>query len=133
MTDPERRDWALLTKCGGVVSILKQLTLAEARAAYERLDPFYGQTLTYYEASPDGEHPMQEAGRGSMSACDLRDVIGPEGWDASEMMTWERWPQSITVKYGTPEWDVQMERTKNYREQWAKDHPETARKWFNLK
>lgn len=94
MTD---RHWSLLTKTrAGVVSILRDLTLAEAKAAYMRLDPKYGvvhTTLVY------GDGNRVENSRGCIAdnnTIELRAVFGPPTWDSDEVKAWDaqsEWPK----------------------------------------
>lgn len=102
------RDWSLMTKTkGGVVSILRDLSLSECRQAYKRLNPDYGITKTYYKQHA-GSNALavteQDFSFGGMEVHDnrieMREVFGPPGWDRSEIVTWDEWPKSIII-----EWD----------------------------
>lgn len=84
--DEARRAWSILTKSrGGTVSVIRDLTLAECRQMYERLDPWYG-----YSVAGDGEVVMRHC---QESDIEIREVFGPEDWDRSEMSTWQSWPK----------------------------------------
>lgn len=90
--DPKRRDWTLITKSrGGTVSILKELTLAEALATYERLDQMYGQTYRV----PKNVNSYSYGGRICADGdIELRQIVGPEGWT---MPPTPQWPKFVKV------------------------------------
>lgn len=104
--DEGARHWSLMTKTRkGVVSILRELTLAECRGAYERLDPEYGRVHFLYAAGPDGGG---SGGGGwgrivSGDEIDIREVFGPAEWDrAAEMEKWNHWPKLETIEWDDP-------------------------------
>lgn len=95
--DPTRKDWSLMVKTrNGTVSLLRDLTLAEVRSAYERLDPFYGDFYGPIQHMPGGgwirKGPTRLAEPGDVVQ---REVIGPAGWDRAEIETWDRWPKDL--------------------------------------
>ncbi len=104
MSDPSARYWTLMTKTeGGVVSILRELTLDECRQAYHRLNPDYQRTYTNY--ATEGGGSMSCDGR-TIQDSDIaqREVFGPPGWDASEVDDWdEPWPKIRTIPLDSPE------------------------------
>src|SRR4051812_42935500 len=104
MSDPNGRHWSLMTKTeGGVVSILRDLTLNECRQAYHRLNPDYQHTYTNY--ATEGGGAMGFHGR-PVNKSDIaqREVFGPPDWNASEVDTWdEPWPKIRTVPLDSPE------------------------------
>lgn len=102
MFDPESRAWSLMTKTRkGVLSILRDLTLAECRQAYHRLNPEYGQTHTMI---------VWEGGDASgLGRCvddnemEIREVFGPPDWDASEVSGWDDpWPKLHRIELDDP-------------------------------
>ena len=104
--DANARAWSLMTKThGGVVSIVRDLTLAEVRQAYERLDPWYGTVhKRYFYTDSRGTRIDVTRGNGGClrahnhSAIDLREVFGPIDWDRSEIGSWDTWPQHKAVE-----------------------------------
>ncbi len=73
--DPTLPHWWIMTKSeGGVVSVIRDLTLRQAQQIYNRFDPFYGL-------------PPLSAGSGIMMRVNdgdivLREIFGPPGWPA---------------------------------------------------
>ena len=108
-----RRAWSIMTKSrAGTVSILRDLTLEECRRTFERLDPWYGQVSTQYEASdPNKRDPNIVSGGVSSGSgrtpeagdIEIREVWGPPDWDRSEMNSWKHWPEFVTIKWDDPE------------------------------
>ena len=95
----ERAGSILTRSVGGTVSVIRDLTLDECRAIYDRLDPWHGH---YYD------QPKQQDGSGlrtwgmagvtSMRRVEdgdieVREVFGPPEWDRGEMNTWGHWPK----------------------------------------
>jgi hypothetical protein len=106
--DPNRRAWSLMTRSrGGTVSILRDLTLAECRQSYERLDPEFGCTTTLYERSQGSEEYHGRGrvivGREADGEIVQREVFGPDDWDRKEMEEWPRWPKRECVKWEDPQ------------------------------
>lgn len=101
MTD--ERAWSLLTKTrGGVVSVLRELTLAECKKIYQRLNPNYGVTYTSYEADGGGTFSCDFRTM-SDGEVDIREVFGPDGWDHKEVRGWDEWPKHRLVKTTDPQ------------------------------
>lgn len=103
--DPEKPSWSIMTKSrGGTVSVIKDLTLEQARRTYERLDEWYGMADTCMSVHPDF---LQDGCSGMVSggACrtcqdsdiEVREVFGPPGWDGFGPGEIERWPKITTV------------------------------------
>ncbi len=89
MTDyaPNGQHWSIMTKSyGGTVSVVRGLTLDEARKTYERLDVFYGQ-ISYKER---GNHAS-----GGQGVIEIREVFGPPGWSMDDLNA-QRWPRDPT-------------------------------------
>jgi hypothetical protein len=87
---------------GGVVSILRDLTLAECRQAYMRLNPDYGMTYTSYEIEGGGSF-SQGGRRVSDGEVEIREVFGPADWDHAEIRGWDgEWPKFKTIKIADP-------------------------------
>jgi hypothetical protein len=110
--DPVGRHWTLMTKTyNGVVSILKELTEAEAKAAYTRLDPWYGRVRFKSRGDPSDHMVIV----GSPSDIEMREVFGPPGWkmDAS----WHPWPRQATEDEEVAE---DLRRTDEAK--WRKEH-----------
>lgn len=85
--DPEGRHWSILTKSrGGVVSVIRDLTLAEVRSVYDRLNPWYG--LVAYKGDGVGRNTEE-------SDIILREVFGPPGWTMASLGG-ARWPRDAT-------------------------------------
>lgn len=97
----ERRAWALLTKArNGTVSILRDLTLAECRQSYQRLNPNYGQTRLTYEGDECYISHYNSIGGAEI---ELREAFGPEDWDRAEVATWDApWPKWELIKLSDP-------------------------------
>lgn len=106
------RHWSLLAKTrGGVVSILRELTLAEAKALYMRLDPMYGVVMTTVLYSDGTEIQSTNEGHRGDNVVDLRAVFGPPTWDHNEVDAWQaesesEWPKQEVkhVDRPPPEW-----------------------------
>jgi hypothetical protein len=107
MTHPSDKAWSLLTKThGGVVSILRDLTLREVQQAYERLDPSFGcvHRKCFYTNANGVRAPAEVSmhyhdGHGSSKdPITLREVFGPIDWDRKEMANWDRWPKSEEIE-----------------------------------
>lgn len=82
--DPERRDWSLLTISNkGTVSLLRNLTLAQVKEVYMRLDPFRD---AYAVVDEKGSGPIY----GVNNTIKQREVFGPQGWDDSEVRDWRK-------------------------------------------
>lgn len=78
--DPALPSWSILTKShGGTVSVIRDLTLEQARQIYERLDPWYGQVSFENEGSSMGLHN---------GTIELRQVFGPPGWPPDMVHEW---------------------------------------------
>jgi hypothetical protein len=101
--NPDAKAWSLLTKTrGGVVSILRDLTLAECRQAYHRLNPQYGVTVTSFKSLEGGTY-TDAVGSLLPSHIEIREVFGPGGWDRNEVRTWDApWPKYVTVEADDP-------------------------------
>lgn len=100
--DPNQRAWSLMTRShGGMVSVLRDLTLAECRQTYERLDPWYGHHSVSYESEGGGSY---SSGGRSVNDGDIevREVFGPSDWDSSEMSSWSSWPTHELIKLDDP-------------------------------
>jgi len=104
--DPQAKAWSLMTKSHkGVVSVIRDLTLADARQLYERLDPWYGHHSTQHSIHRDYLKPgvfgavSGGAGRSvSDGDIEVREVFGPPGWDRTEVDAWGgEWPKITTI------------------------------------
>lgn len=111
--DPNAPLWSIMTKShGGTVSVIRGLTLEEARKTYERLDPWYG-SVSYIDRAEEErtrkwneEHASSGAimlasfsthGRSiSDGDIDIREVFGPAGWTTADMASWQHWPRRAT-------------------------------------
>lgn len=92
------RSWSIMTKSrGGAVSVIRDLTLDEARQTYERLDPWYGYR-SFYKLWPDGICRGGASRTAEDGDIEIREVFGPPGWDRSEVSSWPSWPKSTTVR-----------------------------------
>lgn len=87
--------WSILTKTrGGTVSVLRDLTLAEAKQIYERLDSWFGVTQTI-KVFPDGTNHYGGVGRHVQDGdIEIREVFGPPDWNVSEVNSWDHWPKT---------------------------------------
>lgn len=109
MFDPEKPLWSLLTKSrGGTVSILRGLTLREAKAAYNSLSRDYGREILCYR-NEAGDGWLSVGSQGSISFGDnsgeivLREVFGPEGWDFKDVAAyWDEWPKFVEIEWDDP-------------------------------
>ena len=67
-----------------VVSILRDLPLEQCRAAYEKLDPWWGYVAVEHEM-PDGSFRARDGSivmrHGQQGDIEIRAVFGPPGWD----------------------------------------------------
>jgi hypothetical protein len=98
----DRKAWSILTKTRkGVVSVLRDLTLVEAKNIYQRLNPEFGSSNVFYQT---GEGCGYSGAMRSVSdnEIDLREVFGPEDWDRSEIREWDKGPDKILVDYSDP-------------------------------
>ena len=110
--DETARHWSLVTKTRkGVLSILRDLTLSECRHIYDRLSPKYGVTQVWYEAKDPAETDSGCGGYSSWSSggfastddkIEIREVIGPPGWDSSEVESWDAWPRHEYIAWSDP-------------------------------
>lgn len=122
--DPEKPLWSIMTKSrGGTVSVIRDLTLDQARRTYERLDPFYGQTeetLTVHkDFLEEGCIGMSSGGGACRTVSDgdieVREVFGPPGWMWFDALNY--WPKFYPI-YTDDKWNVLPD---EYQE-----HPERA-------
>ena len=96
------RSWSLMTKTrGGLVSILRDLTLDECKGAYQRLNPEYGYTWTTYESENGGVWSSQHSIL-NKDEIEMREVFGPPGWDVAEVHSWDEWPKRELIKLDDP-------------------------------
>lgn len=97
--DPTKPLWSIMTKSrAGNVSVIRGLTLEEARRAYERLDPCYGMRSAHkrvhraFKTRPcsvsfgSGLYQIQD------SDIDVREVFGPAGWTGFGPDEITNWP-----------------------------------------
>lgn len=97
------REWTLITKArNGTVSILRDLTLEECRAAYERLDPCYGMIATVYETKDGGTTCSSSLRSVNDGDIEVREVVGPKHWNMKEMNEWQHWPKIEEIKLDDP-------------------------------
>jgi hypothetical protein len=119
--NPDEKHWSIMTKSrGGVVSVIRDLTLDEARKVYERLDPWYG--VVAYSGEGNSRHCQD-------SDIDVREVFGPPGWSQATDLRAAYWP-----RIATEEEQAQHEKSQEqYREMMARmveAKPEKRRGWL---
>lgn len=93
--DPDKPLWSIMTKSrGGTVSVIRDLTLAQARQMYERLDPAYGRhvrpLMVHKDFLPKKVTWSAIGGQGydiSDGDIEIREVFGPEGWESKDFLT----------------------------------------------
>lgn len=101
--DPNGPHWFIMTKArNGTVSVIRGLTLEEARRTYERLDPFYGmhseQFSVHRDFLPEGTLMMLSGGAARWSQdsdIEIREVFGPPGWEGFDEL--DHWPKITTI------------------------------------
>lgn len=99
----ERKAWSILIKTeGGVVSILRDLTLSEAKSCYQRLDPNYGRHDVLYQTMKGGGYMGQGCSL-SPSDINLREVFGPEDWDRKEVKNWRVEYSNTRIDFDDPQ------------------------------
>jgi hypothetical protein len=93
----------------GTVSMLCDLTRADAARIYERLNPQYGVTITQQWQEAGDWMGGARAGMAGyytgpcppMRDNDImrREVFGPSGWDANEVEKWDgNWPKFARIE-----------------------------------
>jgi len=86
--NPNGPHWHIVVQTsGGVVSVIRDLTLEQVRNTYESLDPWRG--MVAYTGEGVSRH-------GLSSDAKQREVFGPPGWDRNEVHGWQRWPRPAT-------------------------------------
>lgn len=93
--DPERKDWSILTiTAKGVISLLRELSLAEAEKIYERLLLGYNKYEITYDL-PDNKTYTNYVYHGYINEINKIEVLGPEGWNADIVISvWAyKWPK----------------------------------------
>lgn len=112
--DPNAPLWSIMTKSrGGTVSVIRDLTLEQARRTYERLDPWYGQhsdsLVVHKDFVPEGGWHSSMAGRGGITCSDgdieIREVFGPAGWTEFAPGEIANWPIHHVV-YVDADWNI---------------------------
>ncbi len=93
--DPTKPHWSIMTKAmNGQVSILRDLTLDEARRTYERLSPQYGHTVRQFR-HPSGTVSSSDFHLCSDGDIEIREVFGPPDWDG--VLGADSWPKFETI------------------------------------
>lgn len=130
--DPTQPHWSIMTKShGGTVSIVRDLTLEQARQTYERLDPWHGEVIYIDRENERRTKEWNDSHKGSGTVMmgssssgrsrsvsngdiDIREVFGPPGWTMADLGA-QYWPRMATPEEQAVD-DERQERMRPMRE-----------------